>query len=243
MAMSSSPAPRYAIYFTPAPSCDLWQRGSSLLGYDATRGQDVVRPTLPGILPDELAAATQRPHRYGFHATFKQPMHLREGCSQSDLLAALHSFCAKESSFQGPKLRVSKFRSIVALTPAQECTRLDRLAGRVVAYFEPFRAALSQADRDRRLSASTVDASTVGDRQRRALDTWGYPYVFDDFAFHMTLTGPLLQHASRFESAMSSYLAPALEQPVTVDRLSVFRQDGPDQRFLLTDQVVFAANR
>src|SRR5262249_30663264 len=40
-------------------------------------------------------------------------------------------------------------------------------------------------EREQRLSAG------LSERQIENLDRWGYPYVFEDFRFHLTLTGPI----------------------------------------------------
>lgn len=242
--MSNLEPPRYALYFAPAPSSDLWQRASALLGYDAARGCDVDAPTLAGISASVLAHATEKPRRYGFHATLKQPIVLREGMSEEALRDSLHHFCASEAPFTGPKLSVGPVRGFLALVPTAACPALDQFAGRVVSYFEGYRAPLTEADLRRRLS------SPLTARMRRSLERWGYPYVFADLSFHMTLTGPTAPGAtaetyaelSRHENAelqraMAGFLAPALQTPLAIDRLCLFRQERRDRRFVMIEQV------
>ena len=69
--------------------------------------------------------------------------------------------------------------------PRERVPALDRLAADCVTRLDRFRAPLTAADRARRR------ASLTSDRLRENLEAWGYPYVFDDFRFHMTLTGAL----------------------------------------------------
>ncbi len=247
--MSDFEPPRYALYYAPAPSSALWQRASALLGYDAARGQEIGTAALPGISGNALKMVTERPRRYGFHATLKQPIYLRDGLNEDDLRAALRRFCERETSFVGPNLTVGNLRGFLVLVPDGPCPSLNQLAGRVVAYFDAFRAPLTVADRERRL------ASPLTARMRRSLDSWGYPYVFADLAFHMTLTGPIEPLAKvdaadeaaavsgdDLHKAIAAYLAPALREPLAIDRLSLFRQQGRDQRFVMIDQVAFGAN-
>jgi 2'-5' RNA ligase len=69
-------------------------------------------------------------------------------------------------------------------------------------------------------------------RQREHLDRWGYPYVMEDFRFHMTLTGrldaelrePILTMLrDRFSAIGVATLA--------IDRIALFRQERANSRF------------
>jgi hypothetical protein len=69
-------------------------------------------------------------------------------------------------------------------------------------------------------------------RQRDHFDRWGYPYVMDDFQFHMTLTGSLLPEdrdlvATRLQQDFS-----ALEfTTLSIDRIALFEQESAQSRF------------
>src|SRR5262249_54746601 len=54
-----------------------------------------------------------------------------------------------------------------------------------VTAFDNFRSPVTPEERRRRLGAGLTN------RQIENLDRWGYPYVLEDFRFHMTLTGPV----------------------------------------------------
>ncbi|MEX2455572.1 MAG: DUF1045 domain-containing protein, partial [Rhodospirillaceae bacterium] len=78
--------------------------------------------------------------------------------------------------------------------------------------------------------------------QNALLQRWGYPYVLEEFRFHITLTGRLDADARpRFEKALESALAPALGRPLTVDSLCLFVQPAPDARFHLHRRFVLGS--
>ena len=54
---------------------------------------------------------------------------------------------------------------------------------------------------------------------------WGYPYVFDRFRFHMTLTGRLEEpERGRIKAILHSALATHLAHPMPLDQLALFTQ-------------------
>jgi hypothetical protein len=74
--LSESPAdngPRYAIYFVPAASLQLYRYGSSILGYDSYTGNSVHFPDAFGSGAVNWSELSATPRRYGFHATLKAP--------------------------------------------------------------------------------------------------------------------------------------------------------------------------
>ena len=170
---------RYAIYFLPDPASALWAFGCSVIGYDAMTGIPVARPDHPDLRETAGADTRTDPRRYGFHATLKAPFVLRDGATENDLRVAVDDVAARRSRFVLPGLHVSAIGSFLALVPNQPDVRIDALAADCVTAFEPFRAPLSPADRQRRLKAPLTL------RQTELLETWGYPYVLDEFRFHM----------------------------------------------------------
>src|SRR5262249_29039213 len=73
----------------------------------------------------------------------------------------------------------------IAVVAAEPSIALDRLAADGVMAFDRFRRPLTSHEREQRLGAG------LSERQIENLDRWGYPYVFEDFRFHLTLTGPI----------------------------------------------------
>lgn len=175
---------RYAIYFAPHGASLLARFGASLLGYDAATGAEVDPPDHP-LFHDPLSLGyTAAPRRYGFHATLKAPFHLAEGRTPSELEEALQEFAATQSRFE-IMLTLGLMRQFLALILAEPSPAMDDLAAACVRRFDLFRAPLSPEDRERR----HPDQLTA--EQVAYLDEWGYPFVLDDFQFHMTLTGAL----------------------------------------------------
>jgi len=85
--------------------------------------------------------------------------------------------------------------------------------------FDKFRAPLTADDRARR------NPSALTPRQCEHLDRWGYPYVMEDFRFHMTLTGRL--EAQRREPILAMlrgrFSALGLTR-LAIDQIAVFRR-------------------
>ncbi|MEM6946367.1 MAG: DUF1045 domain-containing protein, partial [Pseudomonadota bacterium] len=115
-----------------------------------------------------------------------------------------------------------------ALRPSGPCPRIDALAGEVVRALDHYRAPLTDADRARR-KADTLDRAA-----RARLERWGYPYVFDAFRFHITLTGRLAgSEAERVAAALTTRFAPHLAQHFRLDALALFGDPGGGARFRL----------
>lgn len=225
---------RYALYAAPAPDSALWRFGSSVIGYDAALALDAAFPEGGLFAADDWPALTADPRRYGFHGTLKAPFVLAEGRSEAELLDTAAAFAQRQRTFVVPRLEVSLLKAFVALVPAEPSAALDALAADCVRHFEPFRAPLSDSDRARRLVAPLTD------RQRQHLDAWGYPYVFEDFRFHMTLTGALPEDRRETVRAALAALYAPLAVPFPVDALAVFRQERREDRFTVLARLPFA---
>ena len=223
----SQASARYAIYYAPAPDSPLWVFGSALIGYDAATGKKL-QPLVPqGQDPDRWMALTTEPRRYGFHATLKAPFYLSQYATETGLLEALQDFAAGHQGVALDGLKIRCIGSFIAMTPLQEAPELNGLAANVVRHFDRFRAPLSEAERERRLK------SPLTERQIAQLDEWGYPYVFDDFRFHMTLTGPVHNDdRSALRDTLREMAGNAgLAHPVNIDRIVLFKQDDPKDHF------------
>lgn len=173
---------RYALYFTPPADDPLTEAAARWLGRDAFTGKALAPDAQR---PDGWESLVAEPARYGFHATLKAPFHLAGGRTEADLLGALDVFAAETPDFTIPRLKIGRLGVFFALVPDGDADSLDRFAADVVRAFEPFRAPLSAADIARR------KPETLPEPERTYLHDWGYPYVFDAFRFHMTLTGPV----------------------------------------------------
>ncbi len=71
-------------------------------------------------------------------------------------------------------------------------------------------------------------------RHAGTLREWGYPYVFDGFRFHMTLTGPTEpQDRERIERALHCWFGPILADAVAVEQLALFTEASAGAPFLV----------
>ena len=215
---------RYAIY--AAPEGALCDAGSHWLGWDAARGAALPQPEVDG-LPGPLAAITEAPRKYGFHGTIKPPFRLAAGATPEDLAWATEALCLRLSPVVLTGLRLERIGGFLALVPEADTEALFDLAARVVEALDAFRAPPT-ADEIARRSPGRLTP-----RQRDYLDRWGYPYVMDEYRFHMTLTGDLPpDDADTVARVLARWIAPHLPRPCIVDNLCLFGE-AEDGRFHL----------
>jgi putative phosphonate metabolism protein len=208
---------RYAIYFTPRQNELLTRVAASWLGRDPFTGAHPQALVLKNLSPAEIAFHTASARRYGFHATLKAPFHLAENTTETELDQALASFAAGAQPIMLPKLALARIDGFLALVPDSPASELNNFANDVVTAFDRFRAPLSEAEIKRR----NPDAMSPG--EFRNLLRWGYPYVFENFRFHMTLTGRVPDaDLPRVRAAIDEVFASALEPPATIDGLALF---------------------
>lgn len=170
---------RFAVYYLP-PDGELAQFGARWLGWDVALGQPCDQPDLPGI--DDV---TMTPRKYGFHGTLKPPFRLAEGHSQQDLADRLEQIAGCVPAARCDGLQLSKLGRFLALTPVGNPGGIARVASTLVTKLDKFRAPAGADELARRRAAGLTP------EQDALLVRWGYPYVLDEFRFHLTLTGRL----------------------------------------------------
>jgi putative phosphonate metabolism protein len=224
---------RYAIYYAAARDTVLDRFGAGLLGYDAWTGVELSFPDFAAQAAPDWRDLTQDPRKYGFHATLKAPLSLAPGTTEAELVAACASFAEKPRPIPVIRPVVDAISGFIAVIPAERSNELDRLAADCVSSFDGFRAPLTPEDRARR------NPSTLTSRQCNHLDRWGYPYVMEDFRFHMTFTGRL--GAARREPVLAMLRQHFSEIGIVrlaIDRIVLFRQDDASSRFRIIGQWV-----
>lgn len=221
-----SNVPRYAIYYLAPPGGPLDRFGSALLGYDVVTGSDLPFPgDIAQAVPD-WREITSDPRKYGFHATLKAPMALAVGATEAELLWACATFAETPRAIPTIIPVIRSIGSFIALVPSKASDELVRLATDCVKSFDSFRAPLRPEDRARR------QPSQLTARQIQYLDHWGYPYVNEEFRFHMTLTGSLdrARHDEVIGALRRQFDALRLAT-LAIDRIAVCRQDSATERF------------
>ena len=172
---------RFAIYYVP-PEGPLADFGASWLGWDVSRGRATPQPNIPGL--DDI---TMTPRKYGFHATLKPPFGLADGQDLQALEATVSDLatCLAPATCGG--LTLKALAGFLALVPQGDMQAVRRVAEDCVRELDRFRAPAGRAELARRRK---VGLSTA---QEALLAQWGYPYVMEEFRFHMTLTARLPQ--------------------------------------------------
>lgn len=218
-------AHRYALYLAPP---EPWRSaGARWLGRCADTG--ALLPPAPDGDPRQWTW-TEAPRRYGLHATLKPPFRLRAGCTPIGLDEAVRRLAHSTTPF-AVRLQCQALRGFLAWRlagDAAEQAPMQALAAEAVRRLDDWRAPPDETELARRrklpLSAS----------HEAMLERWGYPYVMEQFVFHITLTGtlggPEQQAASR---CIQGFSAPLLATPMPVRDVSVYVQPEPGAPFVV----------
>ncbi len=205
---AESGAPRYAVYAVPGA-----------LPSDSDFAHEVKARAEAEI------ARTTAARRYGYHATLKAPFRL----GGDDLLVlerTAANFAAKTAPVTIPRLDLRRIGGFWALAPGGEAPALHHLADSAVTRFDAFRAPLTDAEIERR------HPERLTQHQGELLAQWGYPFVFDEFRCHITLTDEVGDDpvtAARLRSTFAELLGNDL--PVT--SIALFVEPGPGADFLV----------
>jgi hypothetical protein len=175
--------PRVALYYAPPASSAWWRAGCEWLGRDPESGRSTTTPAHD---------VTHAPRRYGWHATVVAPFHMAPGVELADVLACARAWASSVPRFEMP-VKAAELGRFVALRPAhhKDDATLRALAGSALDALAALRQRPSHESIERRI---THDMSA---RQVALLREWGYPYVFDEYRFHMTLSDSLDDSGAR----------------------------------------------
>lgn len=219
------PFQRFAIYYAPEDG-PLYRFASKWLGWDASAGREIAQPVVEG-LPRPIAEITETPRKYGFHATIKPPFRLADGKCAEDLACEVERLARTQPPITLDGLELSQLGRFLALTPIGDQQELMKMADRFVKSLDTYRKQSTENDLIKRRKAG------LSDRQLANLHEWGYPYVLQDFRFHMTLTGRMPKaELTKTHKALTPLLAPLLPKPFTLDSLCLFGE-AADGRFHL----------
>jgi hypothetical protein len=190
---------------------------------------DPVAPGVPaGWTRESIDVITTDARRYGFHGTLKAPFYLAEGRTIDELDGALARFAAGHAGAVIPRLSLVRMGGFFALVPGAEAPGLHALADEVVKDFDGFRAPATDPELARR------NRGPLTPRQRELLEAWGYPYVLDEFRFHLTLTERIPpDRQPEVERVLTDWFAGSLGAAVPVDALALFTEAEPGAPFML----------
>ncbi len=225
---SSSEFDRYAIYYAPERGSLLAELGNRWLGRDPEGCFDLSPPENLNLSMDLFGKYTATPKRYGFHGTLKAPFRLRENVHYFDLDAALLELSQRLAPASASPLKLKGFSHFFALVPSDECEEINLLSARCVDVLDAYRKPLESYELDRRRLANLTP------KQDAYLEKWGYPYVFDEFRFHLTLTGNVPEALrGEFQRLIEGWMAPALKSPFVVREICLFGDPGGGLPFKL----------
>ncbi len=211
---------RYAVYFAPQPQSALGLLGQRWLGLCAHTGAR----TEP---PNRFVAG---PRRYGFHATLKAPMRLAGDVTQDSFLSSVRSLAKLLQPVELGVLEPRRLGGFLALMQTSgRHDEVSNLAWSCVRSLDHLRAPLTPEDIARRPNLKGIEQDN--------LLQWGYPYVADQFRFHMTLTSALADdELGEAEKAFRDAAGNSLDEPVTLDAISVYGDPGAPDTFRLLDR-------
>lgn len=223
---------RYAVYYAPDRG-PFARFAAEWLGWCPLSGIEKPHPDVAG-LPRPVEEITRTPRKYGFHGTIKPPFRLADRSSPEALQDDLSALARRLTPVRMEGLALKRLGGFVALVPEGDTSALAQLAGEVVEALDHHRAPAPASEIQRRRAAGLTP------RQDELLMRWGYPYVMDEFRFHLTLTGKLdTDEAARTMAALDPHFTPLLPRPFALRDLCLFGEDETGrfqliQRYALT---------
>jgi len=233
--MAAGQGARYAIYYAPEPGSPLDVFGRNWFN-EETNGNPAAIARLNPKRLEELSASTTR---YGFHGTLKPPFGLNPATTVESLLNAARVFARSLSPVELPPLELATIGKFIALTPSVQSASLEKLSAACVRAFEAFRVPLS----DEQLESYKLNKLTV--HQEQMLEHWGYPYVMEEFRFHISITDRIDDPHEREEiiDALEKLATPILNKPIPIRELTVFRQSAMDQPMEPIERIPFGRSK
>lgn len=218
---------RLALYWAPELDDPLHAAASAWLGRDAETGASLPQPEVAGL---DLPALTAEARVYGFHATLKPPFRPAGGYALArDAAAALAD---RTAPFALPPLAVQDLKGFLALRETAPCPALQAFADDCVTALDAHRAPATAEEIARRRPDRLSEA------QRALLDRWGYPHVFAEWQFHMTLSRRLdAAEMALLRPAAEAALNPIAAVPRLVRELCLFTQAAPGAPFLIAERL------
>jgi hypothetical protein len=224
---------RCAVYFVPDIHSAWWQAGSAWLGRCAATEEPMVQPSLACISPQAQWALTAEPRRYGWHATLKAPFKIKPGENLKSVMSALQDLAQSLTAFDLPPLQVSTQGGFLALRPEGDVSQINCTAAACVKDLHRLAQPLSEADLARRRQAPLTP------EQDRLMLAWGYPYVLEEFEFHLSLTHKLDgmndDLSKAWQEAAQAHFAPL--GVCRFDQLALFIEPERGADFVLFDRV------
>lgn len=227
------------MYFAPEPDSELDQFGTKWLGRNVDGSSSKNQPIVPSVSEKRCDEITESPRRYGFHGTLKPPFELNPATTIEALLRTAHVFARGLAPVEIPPLELAIIGKFIALTPTSQSAALEKLSAACVRAFEAFREPLTPEQiQNYRLNKLTV-------HQEQMLEHWGYPYVMEEFRFHMSLTSRIddPQERERVFAVLEDLAKPVIGKPILARHITVFGQNKRDEPMTTIERIPFGRSK
>jgi hypothetical protein len=222
---------RLAVYAAPRSSSTFGRRAAAWLGRDIDGVLGIDDLPRPDLAPHDVDDLTDEARVYGFHATLKPPFRLADGVTFDEVDERVAKIAHDSAPVVIPSLVVDMLSGFAAFRPVEQSDEVDALAAASVTGIDGCRRPSDELELARRRR------SGLSSRQERYLVEWGYPYVFEEFRYHMTLSRRL------HENERDDVLAAARDwfgdldgARFTIDELCLVEQSAPGEPFVVASR-------
>jgi hypothetical protein len=230
---------RFAIYYAPSRKSPWWEAGCRWLARDPEAGIVLAPPVVPALAARsrDVGSLSRAPQRYGWHGTLVAPARVAAGMTSHDIVRRALEWAGRQRSFE-IGVEAAALGEFVAIRPAtaDDESAMRTLAAGALHEFAALRAKPSEAELRRRLEGN------LSARQRELLDRWGYPYVLEEFRFHMTLSDSIESDDRQAVIDWWSAQVPELG-PMSIDGAALFVELQPGEPFVLAARLPFGGAR
>ncbi len=225
---------RYAIYYVPPESDHLTKFAASWFGWDVYQGIRVNYSELSNLNYD-IKEITKKPCKYGLHGTLKAPFSLAKDRTIDELRLSLSRLSSSIKKFEIPFISLRKISGFIAIVPTTQNKKLNFLAKKCLQELDCFREVESLEILNKRRSVE------LSSSMKQNLLKWGYPYVLNDFQFHLTMTSKLAPKVSEnVFSVLSSELSSVLNSPLVISKICLFGESKIHGKFKVIEEFSLA---
>jgi len=227
-----TPFERYAVYFVPEENDDILTLADAWFGRCTLTGTSKIPPLFSGFPQNRIEAITERPSRYGFHATLKAPFRPAQGVGLKEIARAVEKLA--DGLPVGPrlKLKLDVLDDFLALRPIGDDSAIHAVANACVTRLDHLRAPMTAEEYQHRTK------SPMSEQQKSFLHSWGYPHVLAQFRFHMSLTRRLHPvEISPLFNVLDSYFRDALLRPLRMKNLTIVGDRGEGLPFEVLERI------
>ena len=135
-------------------------------------------------------------------------------------LDALAEFASQQLPMALSSFEIAQRNGSFCLRPVHHSQAAQTLASLCIRAFDRYRAPLTPSELARR------KAAMLSGQEKKNLEIWGYPYVFEQFRFHFALTAHITDRREKeaVHAALTETFGPLLASPLMLDALCLFAE-------------------